>query len=166
MELIPMNRCIAPLTLIVALSAWTTACNQAGAREEQKERKANEQAASAGNAAERKTASAQAQAQADRDIAAAQIDVAKTRENYMHARWTDMADLDKKVVDLQAKEQTATGKTRIDLDAVLPSIRAKREAFVRNMQALSFATGSTWDADKQNLDKEWDGLKEKVDSAP
>jgi hypothetical protein len=37
-----MNRYIAPLTLITALSARTSACDKAGASEEQKELKANE----------------------------------------------------------------------------------------------------------------------------
>jgi hypothetical protein len=156
-----MNRYIAPLTLVVALSASAFACDKPGAMEEQKEMKANEQAAAARNEAQQKDLSAQAQA--DKDIAAAQTDFAKTRENYRHGKWIDLADLDKKIMDLQAKDQTATGKRKADLDSALPVIRAKREAFVRDMQALDSATGPTWDEAKSNLDKEWDGLRSSVD---
>jgi hypothetical protein len=159
-----MNRYIVPLTMIAALSFPTAGCDKAGASEEQKEMKATEQAAAARNEAQEKVATAQAQA--DKDIAAAQTDFAKTRENYRHARWTDVADLDKKVVDLQAKQQTATGRTKAELDAVLPTIRAKRDVFARDMQALDSATGSTWDQAKVNLDKEWESLKATVDGAP
>lgn len=159
-----MKRILAPLALIAALSAWTSACDKAGATEERQEMKANDQAALARSEAEQKAA--MARAQADKDIAVAQTDFAKTRESYRHARWMDVADLDKKVAFLQAKEQTATGKTRLELDSVLPAIRARREVFVRDMQTLDAATGSTWDAAKANLDKEWDGLKATVDGAP
>jgi hypothetical protein len=159
-----MNRYIVPLTMIAALSFLTAGCDKAGASEEQREMKATEQAAAARNEAQEKVATAQAQA--DKDIAAAQTDFAKTRENYRHARWTDVADLDKKVVDLQAKQQTATGRTKAELNAVLPTIRAKRDVFARDMQALDSATGSTWDQAKVNLDKEWESLKATVDGAP
>jgi hypothetical protein len=156
-----MNRYIAPLTLVVALSASAFACDKPGATEEQRETKASEQAAAARNEAQQKDLNAQAQA--DKDISGAQTDFAKTRENYRHAKWIDLADLDKKVMDLQAKDQTATGKKRADLDAALPVIRAKRDAFVRDMQALDSTTGPAWDEAKANLDKEWDGLRSSVD---
>jgi hypothetical protein len=107
-----------------------------------------------------------AQAQADKDIAKAQTDFEKTRENYRHSRRMDVADLDKKVVDLQSTEQTVTGKAKVDLQAVLPTIRAKRDVFVCDMQALDSVTGSTWDAAKVNRDREWEGLKTTVDRAP
>jgi hypothetical protein len=159
-----MKRILAPLTLIAALSVLTSACEKAGATEEQRELRANERAAAARNQAEQNAAAAQAEA--DKEIAAAQTEFAKTRENYRHSRWMDIADLDKKMVDLEAREQTTSGKTRADLAAVLPTIRAKRDRFVRDMQTLDSVTGVTWDAAKSNLDKEWDGLKATAASAP
>jgi hypothetical protein len=155
-----MNRYIAPLTLIVALSASAFACDKPGATEEQKEMKANDQAATARNEAQQKEMGAQAQA--DKDIAAAQTDFAKAREDYRHTKWTDLADLDKKIGTLQERDQTATGKTKADLDTALPTIRAKRAAFVHDMQALDSATGATWDEARANLDKEWEQLKSSV----
>jgi hypothetical protein len=152
-----MKRYVAPLTLIASLSAWTSACDKAGA-------KATEQSTTASDEAKQKATSAQAQA--GKEIVAAQTDFAKAREDYRHGRWTDIADLDKKVAVLQSREQTAIGKVRSDLDAILPTIRAKRDVFVRDMQALDSATGTTWDTMKTDLDKEWDGLKATVDGAP
>jgi hypothetical protein len=162
MEVISMNRTIAPLTLAVALAASALACDKPGATEEQKEMKANEQAAAAHNEAQQKDLTAQAQA--NKDIAAAQTDFAKAREDYRHTKWGDLADLDKKISDLESRDLTATGKTKADLDNALPAIRAKRTAFVRDMQALDSATGATWDDARVNLDKEWDGLKASVDN--
>ena len=159
-----MKRYVAPLTLIASLSAWTSACDKAGATEEQRVMKATEQSTTASDEAKQKATSAQAQA--GKEIVAAQTDFAKAREDYRHGRWTDIADLDKKVAVLQSREQTAIGKVRSDLDAILPTIRAKRDVFVRDMQALDSATGPTWDTMKTDLDKEWDGLKATVDGAP
>jgi hypothetical protein len=157
-----MNRTIAPLTLVLALSVSAFACDKPGATEEQKEMKANEQAAQARNSEQQSDLNAQAQA--DKNIAAAQTDFIKTRENYRHAKWLDLADLDKKIIDLQAKDLTAKGKTRADLDSALPSIRTRREQFVTDMQAMDSLQGSAWDDAKANLDKEWDGLRSSVDN--
>jgi hypothetical protein len=162
MEVNSMNRTIAPLTLVVALSASVFACDKPGATEEQREMKANEQSAQARN--NQQQTDLNAQAQADKNIAAAQTDFIKTRENYRHAKWLDLADLDKKIMDLQAKDLTATGKTRADLDSALPTIRTRREQFVSDMQAMDSLQGSAWDDAKANLDKEWDGLRSSVDN--
>ena len=156
-----MNRTIAPLTLVVALSASAFACDKPGATEEQKEMKANEQAAQSQNGTQQSDLNAQAQA--DKNIASAQTDFIKARENYRHAKWLDVADLDKRIMDLQARDLTATGKTRANLDSALPTIRAKREQFVHDMQALDTLQGSAWDEGKANLDKEWDSLRSSVD---
>jgi len=155
-----MNRTIASLSLVVALSASAFACDKPGATEEQKEMKANDQAAQARNGEQQSDLNAQAQA--DKNIAAAQTDFLKARENYRHEKWTDLADLDKRIADLQAKELTAAGKTRADLDNALPTIRAKREQFVRDMQSMDTLQGPAWDEAKTNLDKEWDGLRSSV----
>ena len=157
-----MNRYIAPLTLVVALSASAFACDKPGATEEQKEMKANEQAAQARNSDQ--TSDLNAQAQADKNIAAAQADFIKARENYRHEKWLALADLDKKIMDLQAKDLTATGKTRANLDSALPNIRTQREQFVRDMQSMDTLQGPAWDQAKANLDKEWDGLRSSVDN--
>lgn len=157
-----MNRYIAPLTLVVALSASAFACDKPGATEEQKEMKANEQAAQARNGEQQNDLNAQARA--DKNIAAAQTDFIKTRENYRHDKWLALADLDKKIMDLQAKDLTATGKTRADIDSALPNIRTQREQFVRDMQSMDTLQGTAWDQAKANLDKEWDTLKSTVDN--
>ncbi len=156
-----MIRQVAPLTLVAILSAAAFACEKPGAMEEQKETKANEQAIEARNEAQQKENTAQAQA--TKDIAAAQTDFAKAREDYRHGRWTDLANLDKRIIDLQTREQTVTGKAKADLDVALPTIRQKREVFVRDVQGLDSATGASWDEQKANVDKEWDSLRSAVD---
>ena len=76
-----------------------------------------------------------------------------------------LARLDKKISDLDAKERTATGKTKADLQAHLPAIRQQRDDFVRDMVALDRTSPDTWDAAKANLDREWDALEASVDKA-
>ncbi|MDP9151812.1 MAG: hypothetical protein M3O36_17965 [Myxococcota bacterium] len=149
--------------LVALLCAAPLGCDKPGATEQQKEMRASEQAAEARNQANSKAEGAQASA--DKDIAAARNDFEKTREDYRHSRRIDVADMDKKIADLQAEQRTATGKRKADLDANLPSLRAQREAFVRDMQSLDMATASSWDSAKANLDREWDALKAAVDKA-
>jgi hypothetical protein len=139
-------------SLVAILSVSALACDKPGATEQQRESKAIDQAENA-------------RAEGDKNVAAARIDFEKTSEDYRHTRWMDLADLDKKLIDMQAESRTATGKAKTDLDANLPAIRAQREAFVRDMEALDRATAANWDATKSNLDKEWNALKAAVDKA-
>jgi septal ring factor EnvC (AmiA/AmiB activator) len=158
-----MVRHITSFTAVTLLAASLVACEKQGVTEQQKETKASEQAANARNEAEQKAQGAQATA--ERDIAAARADFAKAREDYMHSKRVDLEELDRKITDLEAKEKTAMGKTKADLDARLPAIRAQRDAFARHLQSMNNATPATWDGAKASLDKEWDSLKSTVDGA-
>jgi Na+-translocating ferredoxin:NAD+ oxidoreductase RnfG subunit len=158
-----MRRHIVPFTVIALLSASLLACDKPGATEQQKEDKANEQAANARTEAMKNSQTAQASA--EKDIAAAQAQFEKSREDYRHTRRVDLADLDKKVVDLEAEQRTATGKTKANLAANVPAIRVQRDAYVRDLQALDTAAPATWDSARANLDKKWETLKEAVDHA-
>ena len=159
-----MVRPIQAFTSVAILLAAFCACDkQPGVTEQQKETKANEQAAAARNDAFQQMETAQAKA--DRERAEAQVTFEKTREDYRHMRRDDLADLDKKIVDLRADARTATGKTKANLQQNLPSVQARRDAFARHMQELDTATPAAWDAAKANLDKEWIDLKAQVDKA-
>jgi len=98
-------------------------------------------------------------------VVAAQTDFEKTREDYRHSKQTDLDSLDAKIAKLEVKERTATGKTRDQLDSVLPTIRAQRASFGADFRALLSSTASTWDAAKDHMDKEWDNLNAAVDNA-
>ena len=125
--------------------------------------KADDQIASARAEANDKMRSAHAEA--DRKIAEAQSDFMKMREDYRHTMTRNLADLDKRISDLGAKEMKATGKAKADLDAALPSIRAARDHFAVDFGNLETAAAATWDAAKANVDEEWDNLKALVDKA-
>ncbi len=107
----------------------------------------------------------QAQADADKKIAEAQASFLKMREDYRHTTTENLVDLDKKIADLEAKEKTATGKKKADLDAQLTPIRAQRESFANDWRTIETASADTWDSTKQRLDKEWVDLKTMVDRA-
>jgi hypothetical protein len=158
-----MIRHIAPWTFVALLSASLFACDKPGATEQQKEDKAVERATNARNEAEQQAQGAQAAAA--KDVAAARAEFEKKREDYRHTRRSDLADLDKKIADLEADARTATGKTKSDLQTRLPAIRAQRDAFVRDLESLDSVTPTSWDGATANLDKEWDALKAAVDRA-
>jgi hypothetical protein len=147
---------LAVIALLSVSSLSVVACDKPGVTEQQKEDKARQQADNTTN---------NAQAQAEQDIASARAQFEKVREDYRHSRRLDLADLDKKIVDIDARSRTATGDKRADLTARVTSLRAQRDTFVRDMQALDTATGATWDTAKADLDHEWDALKSAVDKA-
>jgi hypothetical protein len=163
MEAFVMNRHIASLGLAVALSSPLFACDKPGATEQQREDKATQQAEQAQQNANQQAAGAQANA--ERDIASARAEFERNREDYRHQRYEDLAKLDRRIADLDTRASIAHGKEKTTLDAHMPSIHANRDAFVRNLQGLERSSGGTWDAEKVNLDKQWDDLKAAVDDA-
>lgn len=104
-----------------------------------------------------------AQVEADKKIAAAESEFGKRREDYRHKVQTDLVDLDKRIDLLDAKAKGATGKAKVDLDAKLTQIRARRAAFNTSFSAVETATAPTWDDMKVRIDKEWKDLKALVD---
>jgi septal ring factor EnvC (AmiA/AmiB activator) len=151
-------------TFALAAALMTSvACDKPGVEEQQKEQKAAQDNAEQQNRAARESASAQADM--NQKVAVAQTDFEKAREDYRHTKMSDLADLDAKVAKLEAKEKTATGKTKDQLDSALPTIRAQRASFAADFRALESTGASMWDATKERLDKEWDGLKSAVDNA-
>lgn len=77
----------------------------------------------------------------------------------------DLDGLDAKIAKLEAKEKTATGKARDQLNSALPAIRAQRASFGADFRSLLTTSTSTWDATKDRLDKEWKDLSTAVDNA-
>ncbi|HEY4105853.1 MAG TPA: hypothetical protein VGM44_18260 [Polyangiaceae bacterium] len=148
------------------LLALGIGCNKA-ADEQQKavnaQNQANEKIIQANQEADQKANAAQAEA--DKKIAAAQADFLKLREDYRHDTTTKLVDLDKKIADLQAKDKTATGKQKADLDTELAQIRTQRDTFANDWKSIETADATTWDATKSRLDKEWADLKALVDRA-
>ena len=124
---------------------------------------ANEKIAEANREADKKIN--EAQADADKKTAEAQANFLKMREDYRHDVTEKLVDLDHKIADLEAKSRTATGKTKVELDARLKEIHSERDAFVNEYKGIELASASTWDSTKARLDKSWDELKKLVDRA-
>jgi hypothetical protein len=158
-----MKLSMTTFAVIALLSSSTTACDKPGEAEQKKEVAANQRAAEATTEATRK--SQIAQGQSDTTIAAARADFEKSREDYRHGRQQDVASINQKVADLDAKQKTATGKERATLDANLPALRSRRDTFVVDLRRLDDATPASWDGARASLDKEWDALKTALDAA-
>jgi septal ring factor EnvC (AmiA/AmiB activator) len=160
----PMIRRVPSFSLAVLLSvSAVVACDKAGEAEQKKEATATAQAVEATAQAQQNAQSARLQA--NTDIAAARADFEKTREDYRRSRQQDLLDVNKKITDLEAKEMTATGRAKINLDTNLPLLRAKRDAFTRDLQAVDSTTPGSWDGTRASLDKEWGALKDAVAQA-
>jgi hypothetical protein len=108
---------------------------------------------------------AAARAEETDKVAAAQGDFGKMREDYRHSTATDLADVDQKMSNLDAKERQATGDDKANLDARLREIRASRAAFAADYRSLDAASAATWDDTKARLDKEMSDLKALVNKA-
>jgi hypothetical protein len=152
------------VTLAALLSASVFACQPPGQKEQNAEGVANSQATEAQNEAARKLAATQAEA--DQKIAAARADFDKAREDYRHSKQVDIDNLNQKIADLDAKQKIASGKTKADLDALLPSLHAQRDTFAADMKSLQFSPAASWDSSRARLDTEWDALNAAVKSAP
>jgi hypothetical protein len=106
-----------------------------------------------------------AQSEADTRIAAAQASFMKLREDYRHNTTTNLVDLDQRVSNLDSRARLAAGTAKVDLDAKLRDIHARRDAFTVDYKALDAAAAATWDAVRTNLDREYTALKKLVDEA-
>jgi hypothetical protein len=159
-----MSRYIVPSSLAVLLCSLSFACDkQPGVTEQQREEKANQQAAQQQGIANEQAQNAQASA--EKEIAAARESFEKAREDYRHSRAQDLNEVDRKIADLVTKAKTAKGKAKADLQTNMPAIRSRREAFARDLEALEYTPATSWDQAKANLDKEWDALRTAVDKA-
>lgn len=148
------------ITLALLVPAAFVACDKSGAEAQREadraQAKANTEITNATLEAEKKVNSAKAEA--SETIAKAEVDFAKTRADYRHTVQTNLADLDKRIADLEVRVQK--GK-KVDVD--LGVLRSQRDAFAVDARAIETADARTWDATKERLDKEWNDLKNAVD---
>lgn len=159
------NRTFVSIALASTIALAAVACDKSAADAQDKANKAQGEAnltsAEAQREADKKKMGAQAEA--DKKIAEAQGDWAKTREDFRHSTQTKLDALDKKIANLEADAKKATGKEKVDLDARLVNIRARRTAFGTEWKTLDTSTAATWDATKSRLEKSWNDLDNAVD---
>lgn len=149
---------------VILASTGLMACNKAA--DEQK--KADEAHAKAeGKVDEAKREADEkinaARAEEDQKVARAQADFLKMREDFRHEITGDLTSLDRRIADLEAKQKTATGKTKVELDTGLPNVRSLRENVNTEYRSLEYASALSWDASKTRVQKAYDELKQAVD---
>lgn len=154
---------IAGTFVVAAALMANAACDKPGVAEQQKEQKAVQDNADQQDRAARESASAQADM--NEKVASARADFDRNRDEFLRDKKGDLDELDKKIIDLETKERTATGKAKADLDAKLPNIRAQRAAFGADLRSLDATTAATWDDTKVRVDKEWESLRGAVSDA-
>jgi len=107
-----------------------------------------------------------AQQDMNQQVAEANGNLAKDRDDYRSKLQSQLDDADNKITQMEAKEKTATTKTKMELDSLLPEIHAKRDALRTDMKQLENATVSNWDTTKMQLDHDATALKNALDRAP
>jgi hypothetical protein len=141
-------------------------CNSAADEQHkatQAEQQANEEIAELTRKAQDKAA--EVRAEADKQIAEAQADFMKLRENFRHETAEHLLELDRKIATLEAEVATLKGTAKAELDAKLVAIRAQRQQFAQDFQAIADDSAATWDATKRRLEKSWSDLEKSVDRA-
>jgi chromosome segregation ATPase len=106
-----------------------------------------------------------ARAEADKKVADAQAGFLKLREDFRHQVTGDLVAVDKSIADLDAKEKTAKGKTKTQIDAAMPNIHTLRDSVMTEYRSLELSSALTWDASKARVDKAVDDLKKAIDKA-
>jgi hypothetical protein len=149
--------------VIAAALVANAACDKPGVAEQQKEQNAAQENGDQQERAARESASAQADM--NEKIAAARADFDRNREQFLRGKRGDLDELDSKIASLEKEERSVTGKAKADLDAKLPSIRARRAAFGADLRSLDATTAATWDDTKARIDKEWSLLRAAVAQA-
>lgn len=158
-----MTRKLIAVTVFASLAAFACDRNASDAqyKADKAQSEANREVNQANNEATTKITNAQVEA--DKKIAEARGDFAASRESFRHDVQTNIDELDKKLEKLEAKAKKSTGKAKADLDANLPALRARRDAFVADFKSIETSTATTWDATKARLEKEWSDLKAAAD---
>jgi len=162
-----MNRFITITALGAAVLFAATGCEKTAQQDQEKiaeaQREADQKTANA--LRESQTQITSAQLEANKQATQAQMDFAKLRDDYRGKMQSDFDALNKKIVKLETKDATATGKVKADLDAKLDDIHAKRDAWRASMTSLDGATIDTWDAARARSDKAWSDLDAAVSHA-
>jgi hypothetical protein len=158
------------ILLYGALGAASLACGKSGADAQatlalKAQETANNAVAKANDEANAKALAAQAETD-NKIVGVLQWDFEKMRVEYRSEMRADLDSLNKTIADLEAKQNTATGKTKTELDGVLPVLKTQRDKFTSDMPTIDSANGTTWGAMRALLDKEWADLKVTSAGAP
>lgn len=145
-----MNRSIATLAVVFVLGVAASACEKSG--KETQQEVANAQATA-------QTEITSAKLKADEKTNEAERDFEKTRDDYRHDMQSNLASLDKKISDLDAKVAKNTGDKKVELGNKVSTLRTERGTFADDVRSLDTATAATWDATKARVDKEWSDIK-------
>jgi hypothetical protein len=95
----------------------------------------------------------------------ASSDIARLRDEYRREKQRDLTKLDKRIAELETREKSAAATVKADLGAQLATIKAGREAFLRDLNATESSGASSWDATKARLEQEWSDLTTSTDKA-
>jgi hypothetical protein len=148
---------------VLGLGLFALACNKPGEDVQRKQESQQEQLTQAQMEGKSVTDKKMDEANQKLDKSMANFD--RTRDDYRNSREKDLADIDKRINDLEAKDKMATGKKKADLDAQLMTIRQDRDAFAAKLRQVDTANATSFDGLKSDIDTSYDELKSAVHAA-
>ena len=91
--------------------------------------------------------------------------MADTRSEYIAKAKENLALLDAKIVELEAKANKKKGEARRGIKAKLTGIRESKDQLNRRIEELRLSSKPAWEDVKQGVDHAWGSLSEAVDRA-
>jgi hypothetical protein len=159
---------------VLCLGLLAAACDNPKDEAKKKQEAAEQHLTQAQIDARRKMDEAQNSAQKDMDKATgeanekmdrASADFVKMRDDYRGSREKDLADIDKRINDLDAKASSATGAKKTDMMEKTRTLHAQRDAFAAKIRKLDTVTAAGFDDLKTDIDGSYDELKTAVRKA-
>ncbi|MDB4997343.1 MAG: hypothetical protein JWM74_4775 [Myxococcaceae bacterium] len=101
---------------------------------------------------------------ANRQIGEATESIVRMKADFTSARQQDLATIDKKLAELDAKALHATGTAKANADVSLATAHKKRDALAADLANVNTSTTTTWDATKTRIEDGFTDLKRSVDA--
>ena len=165
-----IKKCAVALALFAVVACDKPADEQA--KIDKAKTEANQTITNANIEAEKKVQNANVEAdkkidraenKANEKIGEANEAIVRAKADFTKSKQDDLATIDKKLAELDAKVTKATGTAKANAQMSLKTAHTKRDAFAADLATVSSAPATTWDATKARLDTSWADLKKSVD---
>lgn len=129
---------------------------------------ARQQATESADKAQREADQAKllAQSNAEHKQQEAALTLASAKGDYKARLSKLLADIDQKVADLRADNQTAAAKKKTNNEARIANILSKRDTISKDTTLIDNATADTWDSVKKQVDADVNDAKSAFSANP
>ncbi|MGB5326330.1 MAG: hypothetical protein WBN40_13025 [Pseudomonadales bacterium] len=91
--------------------------------------------------------------------------MSENKSEYISKAKENLALLDAKIVELEAKANKKTGEVRREFKAKISGLRESKNQAERRLDELRLASKPAWEDVKQGVEQAWHSLSDAVDNA-